>query len=513
MDPNTEYRNFIMQQLVQLRGEMERAIRLIESKNRQGLQIMAQLHNIFMQMLDTDPDNPHILFSVAAAQMYLGGNGVTIAILEKCLQQDPTIKEAWNNLGGCWRSEFFLDRAEVCYQKALEITESEDTPPERKSADIADIYSNMGSLWVNEGEPRRAETQLQKALDAQPNNPHAKWNMALAKLELKKYKEGFALYDAGFSNGTRIMRHYGNADYFTNVSEGKDKTIVIWGEQGLGDEILFAQYIPAFIEAVQPRRVIFDCHPRLESIWKRYFTKRYTVPCYPTRKTKPDWVPREEPIDYKMAIASLPQHVDPKVINGKPACGEPYFLPEPGQVDAMREQLSRIAEGRTIIGFGWTGGYKKTRMDQRSIQLPNWRPLLDEVPNAVWLSFQYTEDAEQQLNQFFQQFPQYIDKIVHLPHIVKDFNYDTTLAALFCCDYRVFINTTAVHACGAAGLDCYTLTPTKHAWRYGLPGDKQMPFYSTVEQIHQGRHNPTMEQALATVKNRLIGSIKKRQIA
>ena len=170
--------------------------------------------------------------------------------------------------------------------------------------------------------------------------------------------------------------------------------------------------------------------------------------------------------------------------------------------------MDKLAPGKTIVGFGWTGGYKKTRMDQRSIQLPNWQSLLD-IENTVWFSFQYTEDAEQHVNAFFTYFPQYVDKIIHIPSIIKDFDYDTTLAALAACDYRLFINTTAVHACGAANIPCWTLTPTKHAWRYGLPGDEKMPFYDSVTQIHQGARNDTMEQALNIAKNRLIGQMKR----
>lgn len=501
MSQEQEYKHFILQQLQFLRGEMERALRLIDAKDKHGLMLMQQLHSAYCQMLDRDPDNPAILFSLAASQMHLGANGITIALLEKCLRGDPNVREAWNNLGGCWRQEFFLERAEECYNKALELTLKD---PKCKPRDLADIYSNMGSLWVNEGCPAKGEALLAKAIEADPTNAHACWNMALIKLELKKYREGFAMYDDGFRNGTRIMRYYGNAAYVKPDDDLTGKTVVVWGEQGLGDEILFAQFIPEFIKAKNPGRVIFDCHPRLFNIWHRTFDEM-GVNLHPTRKTKSEWVPREEPIHYKIALASVPQYCE---VQARTYGSNAYFHPNQEKVEEMRAMMEKFANGRAIVGFGWTGGYKKTRMDQRSIPLPMWQSLFN-VENTLWFSFQYTEDAEQQLGGFLQYAPQNVERIVHIPSVVKDFDYDTTLAALAACDYRLFINTTAVHACGAAALPCWTLTPTKHAWRYGGRGDELMPFYESVRQIHQGIHNDTMENALAIAKQKLIGRMKR----
>lgn len=501
MDQQTQY---ILYVLNQLRPEMEKAIRLIESKNPQGMQLMHHLHSQNLFLLNSVPDDPHVLFTAATSNMYLGHNGQAIALLEKCLSKRPELREAWNNLGGCWRQEFYLDKAERCYEKTLDLIEED---PKSTDRDYGDTYSNIGSMWVNEGNPQKAEKFLAKAIEKDPNNAHACWNMGLAKLELKKYKEGFDLYDAGFFNGTRVIRQYGNAAYFRPGNDCGGKTIVVWGEQGLGDEILFAQYIPAFVERFKPQRLVFDCHPRLVTIWQRYFTERHGIPCYGTRKTTPDWLDKEPPLDFKIAIASLPQHVPTTSL--PMALEEDYFLPEPNLVEEYRKLFTQLADGRTLVGFGWTGGYKKTRIDQRSIPLGLWRELFD-IPGTVWVSFQYTDDAETQLNGFLNEYPAYADKIIHLPHIVKAFNYDDNLAALHAMDERIFINTTAVHACGASGLYAFTLTPTKHAWRYGVVGDDLMPFYTSVRQIHQGARNETMKSALRRVRNKLIGRMKRR---
>ena len=107
---------------------------------------------------------------------------------------------------------------------------------------------------------------------------------------------------------------------------------MIWGEQGLGDEILFAQFIPEFIMIHKPAKVIFDCHPRLIHIWERYFGK-LNVKLYPTRKTKSPWVSQEDPIHYKMAIASVPQYCESK---NNALAGQQYFIPNQEKVKEMR---------------------------------------------------------------------------------------------------------------------------------------------------------------------------------
>ena len=76
-------------------------------------------------------------------------------------------------------------------------------------------------------------------------------------------------------------------------------------------------------------------------------------------------------------------------------------------------------------------------------------------------------------------------------------NYDHTFALIAALDLVIAVNTTAVHACGAMGKECWTLTPGGCAWRYGLEGD-QMPMYGSVRQIRQaGRKWPAVLREVA----------------
>ena len=107
-------------------------------------------------------------------------------------------------------------------------------------------------------------------------------------------------------------------------------------------------------------------------------------------------------------------------------------------------------------------------------------PLLEK--DATFISLQYTEDAARKCEQFEKDTG---IKIHHWPKTVEagpnesrypGYDYSHTLALIQALDLCILPNTTAVHACGAIGHNCWTMTPQKCAWRYQLQGD-EMPMY------------------------------------
>ena len=137
---------------------------------------------------------------------------------------------------------------------------------------------------------------------------------------------------------------------------------------------------------------------------------------------------------------------------------------------------------RPWIGIGWKGGYQKTRKDLRSLPLENWLPIL-KAGRGTFFSFQYDIGADQEVEEFCKRHPDV--PLHHFPSVVRADNYDIVLHHLRCMDLVLHVNGSAVHACGALGTPCYTLTPSRPAWRYGVEGE-DMPFYGeNVKQIRQ----------------------------
>ena len=57
------------------------------------------------------------------------------------------------------------------------------------------------------------------------------------------------------------------------------KTVIVYGEQGIGDEIMFASLLPEMIRDC--KQVIFDCHKKLHRLFAASFPM---IDIYPTRE-------------------------------------------------------------------------------------------------------------------------------------------------------------------------------------------------------------------------------------
>ena len=114
--------------------------------------------------------------------------------------------------------------------------------------------------------------------------------------------------------------------------------------------------------------------------------------------------------------------------------------------------------------------------------------VLDQIRavDAEWVSLQYDPADKPGWNEpIVKQFNADTGlNIHHWPDVINnlDEDYGGLIHAL---DLIISVNTSLVHACGAYGVTCWTLTPSKPAWRYGLTG-REMPWYGPwVQQMRQ----------------------------
>lgn len=439
----------------------------------------------FEILLNEAPDEINLLFAIGTSKLQLGLNGAAMAYFRRCVELKDDLPEVWNNLGSAYKAEHKNDEARVCWEKCLTIREH------------CDYYNNLSTLYVNEGNPEEGLQFSEKGMELEPDHKRLHWNYALMLLELGRWEEGFNHYEYGIASMDRPHRNYlPDTDWWT----GDRKKVVVYGEQGMGDEIMFASCIPDMMKECE---VIFECHPRLVSLFKRSFG----VPCYGTRKNNeikgdPPW-PTAEQVEAKIAIGSL---FGIYRRDGFPR--NTYLTPDPELVAQYHERLTQTGPG-PYIGIAWTAGAKKTRLDLRSLKLRYFLPIIEQ--GGTFISLQYTEGAGGKCDRFFADSGH---RIHHWPEVVEShdlsrkkylgFNYDHTVALIEALDLLVVPNTTAVHVCGAIGKECITITPSAPAWRYQLTGDK-MPMYGDwVTQVRElDSWEETFEQVSELVKEKL----------
>lgn len=446
--------------------------RHVAASEKNDLETVAKLCDEYEGLLNAEPENPHVLFRLGTAKLQLGCVGSAVTYLKSVVAQNDDLWPAWGNLGSAYRAMQKYDLAWTCYQKELEL-HPENVHPHQRSI----TYGALGSFFVNEGNPEGGLEYMQKALEYNPENFRVHWNYGLLLLELGRWKEGFQQYEYGLLSFDRPNRHYPH-DAHTPYWEGQPGKVVVYGEQGIGDEIMFGMCLPKLM--AEAPDLIFDCHPRLQSLWERSLG----IKCHGTRKdVKIDW-PTEVKVDYKIPIGSLFLRYFPDGDFPRLA----YLQPDPARVQHYRTLLEQIGPP-PYVGMGWRAGEARTNSKERSFKLSDFKDLV--AAGGTWVSLQYRHE-EGKCERFYEQTGL---RIHHWPDVVEagerdsrniGFNYDETAALVAALDLCIVPNTTVVHLCGALGKECWTLTPDKCAWRYYQGGD-HMPMYG--DWVRQFREN------------------------
>lgn len=425
-------------------------------------------------VLSYQPEAPITLSNLGALYAELGKYGVAIALITRAYELDPS----WDNLnalGAAYRRAQNIDKAREILKKALEME------PTNKIT-----LHNLSGCYINEGEPEEAMKYALKALEQDPDNPNFALNAGFAQLEMGDFANGWDNYDKGRVHTTWQARTY-NPEKITNWNGEHGKNVIVYGEQGVGDEILFSSCIPDLLKV--SKSVIIDCHPRLVDIMKRSFPQ---CKVHGTRKEEfISWDPIAEGAEAKVPVGSLPRFFRrdlkdfPKVAN--------YIKPDP-------ELVAKYKKPGLRIGLSWAGGTKMTNVGHRSINPEDLGPLLT-VPGIDWVSLQYTAKAGEE-----------VDKMRKLYgcSIEHDDAMNADLNELFGCiaglDLIVTVCTSVVHFAGAMNKKAFVMTPIKSAWRYMV---RPMPWYPQHELIVQ-KNVGEWDDVLQTIRGKLMDMTKAR---
>lgn len=432
---------------------------------------------IFNALLSDDMNSDVLVFYLASTYMKKGNHALSIILFQEAIRRRPDFLEAINNLGYVYKQEQMIDESREQFEKALAIVNAPNCQLSNK--DKADYVTNLGTTYIANGTPQKALEILNEAAKLDPDNGQVKWNRSLAYLELGDYENGFNEYDFGERTERTKDRKY--ADIGTPFWDGTPgKTIAIYGEQGIGDELMFASMID---DVTKDCRVILDTHPRLQKMFQQNFPH---IPVYGTRKVGELAWSKYHHVDAKISIGSLG-----KFYRKKPEDfpGTPYLEADPVLIEKYKHKLAEIGP-RKKIGISWRGGTVKTNKGTRKIKMDLLLPLFD--CDVDFISLQYDKNIHDSVKQFEDRFNV---KLNHWQDVLDD--YDETAGLVSNLDYIISVPQSVVHLAGALGVKTLQLCPKKALWQMGVYG-QNMPWYSCVENVWQemeGDWLPVIETA------------------
>jgi tetratricopeptide (TPR) repeat protein len=409
---------------------------------------------------------PEFIESYVRVLLQRGGHEEARIVAESAVRTHSAHYESWFSRGLAELACSDHEQALASFDRALALR------PES-----ADAHANRGIALQNAGRLTDALAEFERALQLNPRHALARFHRSLVLLARGEYAAAWPEYETRLQSADLGAR----PQHFPrwNGTDPAGQGVLVYGEQGLGDEIMFASCLPDLIGT--GARCIVECHPKLQQLFERSFPNAAIYASLPDKRVPEDI--RAIRIDWEVPIASLPLFYRRSI--GEFPNHEQYLRADTDRSTFWRTRLAELGHPLKV-GISWRGGSPGTLASSRSIPLDEWLPIL-EVPGVKFVSLQYTPDAAQALKVLAERHG--ID-IAHWPQAIS--NYDETAALVSVLDLTISVSTSIVHLAGALGRPVWVMLPSTPEWRYGQLGDR-MPWHPSARLFRQRREGDWMD--------------------
>jgi len=283
-------------------------------------------------------------------------------------------------------------------------------------------------------------TAYKKCLRKDKKNKKAKFNLGLAYLSLENFKEGCNFYQFRHSDDV-ISRFNKVQPWYPKSRPGK---VLIWAEQGIGDEVMFAQLIGNLAD--YPHKFFLECDARLHKI----LSKNYPWLGLIARNSEINL----KGFDYQFPIGDLLKFFSGKLGN------IPIATLKPIDIEAVNlSTQSFIDRGFSLIGISWLSMNEEYGV-RRSRPVELFCDGLNPKNHAI-INLQYlTPETEIEIIR-----SRGFSVIDHFD-CFKDLN--AVFALISKCDRIITIDNSVAHFAGAIGAKTEVWLPSLPNWRWGL---------------------------------------------
>jgi tetratricopeptide (TPR) repeat protein len=448
----------------------------------------------YFKALAIDPNHAAACLNIGNWHRAHGNAAEQVVYYERALAIKPDYFEAYNNLGSYFQSQGEFNEAISCFHKALAIKPDlalamlnlsfchrakgdgqEELAWLHKALEAdpryAPAWSQLAFVHYEQGKSDIAERYYRKALDIDPDLHSAQFDLGAMLLLQGHFEEGFRLYEARFKMYPKQILGY-DSDYFPVVCRAphwdggslERKTILVWVEQGLGDNLMMMRYLPELLVR-GCRKLVVNSRSELSRIFQH-------LP-YPVEVVETEEELRSRTFDCHCPMTSLPHLLKTRLDTVPNAV--PYIHVPERMKREWADRLANIAGPK--VGLVWCGNKSMVRDSLRSIGFHSYEPLR-HIPGITFISLQKGESAEQARDADW---------------VAKDFITDCrdlldTAALAENLDLIISVDTSAVHLAGALGKPVWMLNRFESEWRWMIDREDS-PWYPTLRIFRQPARN------------------------
>lgn len=404
------------------------------------------------------------------------------------VKQDPNLEWAWANRGVALQKLGHPIDALLNYKKANEIKETAAVHVNMAAAywdmeqadqaiihyhkanlidnTIPQAHMNAGHIYKWQGKDEVAAACYRKAIEMDPEYADAQMSLGMLLLKMGEFKEGWERYEYRWKSGQLVPRGLKKPEWKGEDLSGK--SILVYGEQGLGDIIQFSRYArilatqfplaKVYVEGRQPVKRLIESVPEIHGV----INLGQKVP----------------ETDYVVSMLTLAGMLvqSKKEIRARKY---EYFLDD-DDVDVWKNKFKQLPEGLKV-GICWAGMSRTEQLtaaqidERRSTTLSQFAELA-KIPGIVFVSLQKGGPAEQIKTP---------PRGMHIADFTEDMHdfYETCCAAA-CCDLVISVDTAVVHACASVGVPTWLLSRWDGCWRW-FGNQALSPWYPSLRQFVQ----------------------------
>ena len=344
---------------------------------------------------ELDPRNGAAQSNLGNVYMDLKRYKEAVVCFRKAMEFQPSFATSYFNYGNALRLLHVLDKAQDSYNRALELE------PGR-----GEFHHNQGLVYQEQGDHPTALEKFRLANKLSPDHLGLQFSLARSLWNNGFYEESWNYFDAGLDGDLRKPNRKFKVPRWRG-EDIADKRILVWREQGVGDEIDFSRRYQHVVD--RAGQAIFEADKRLVSIFQRSFPQATFLP--ERLDGKNDWfredcdlhLPAGNLMQYfpytqeELQIAQCPQddieaafHVGERAKDVKG-----YLVPDPERVAEMAERLAALPDGFRI-GICWRSQFSHRDRDIHYTELEMWEPFF-RIPGITFVNVHYDKCEDELL--------------------------------------------------------------------------------------------------------------------
>jgi tetratricopeptide (TPR) repeat protein len=355
-----------------------------------NMKLREQAVKMFRMFITANPNSPLGYNNLGMVQCELGDPATAIETLRNAIYQMPTEPMLWNSLATVLAESSRADESIQFYQEAV-----------RLDPDFSRPYHNLGYAYSHLGMLEEALAAYDGAL-ARATDPGERieglHSRSICLIGMGRLEEGWREYEIRNNAHFRaFVNQMVKAPYWKG--ENLDgKRILVIGEQGLGDEFMFANIIPDLIRAVgETGKVQIAVDPRLVPLFQRSFPAA-EVGTYDDRmlidrdrnkelRFIPWAIANGEP-DYQVLMGSVLQYYRNRLEDFPK---QAFLVADPARTETYRKQLEALGKG-PFVGICWRSMMMDGKRGKYYSALDEWGPIL-KTPGVTFVNVQYGDVA------------------------------------------------------------------------------------------------------------------------